>query len=247
MGTADGRKVQIGQLYRCGQLSHVDDATANTLRTRNFALVADLRHPEERAREPSFWSKDHASRILAHERSDGQTAPHLSFFRPGMTDFAAVDSRYADFYRDLPFNPVYQSLYGDVLRRMAVGGTPTLIHCSAGKDRTGVLAAIILSVLGVPFDTIMDDYLKSKEALTAGPLRAMLMERAAQEGGIELNDVIMDAILGVKPDYLEAAFAEIDGRCGSLDSYLDVIGVDAAARAALVGHLVSDVVSEGQG
>jgi protein-tyrosine phosphatase len=202
--------------------------------------VADLRHPGERAKAPSFWADDHADRILAHGRATDQTAPHLSFFGPGMTDFDAIDQRYGDFYRDLPFNPVYQSLYAEVLNRMASGATPVLIHCSAGKDRTGLLVALILKILGVPFDTIVADYLQSKDALTAGPLRAQLMERAAEEGGIAPGDGLMDAVLGVKAEYLAASFAEIDRRCGSLTSYLDTIGVDASARALLARHLVTD-------
>lgn len=238
MATADGRRVRSGRLYRCGQLSHVDDRTADELRTLHFALVADLRHPGERAKAPSFWIEDHADRIIAHGQATDQTAPHLNFFRPGMTDFDAIDRRYGDFYRDLPFNTVYQSLYRTVLNRMADGATPVLIHCSAGKDRTGLFAALILTVLGVPFDAVMADYLRSKEALTAGPLRAQLVERAVEEGGIAPDDHIMDAVLGVKADYLAAAFAEIDARCGSIEAYLDTIGVDAKARAALVGTLV---------
>lgn len=227
-------------LFRCGQLSDVDAATAADLRAMNFALVADLRHPGERAKAPSFWIDDHADRILAHGRATDQTAPHLGFFRPGMTDFDAIDRRYGDFYRELPFNPVYQSLFGAVLNRVAAGAAPVLIHCSAGKDRTGLLAALILTILGVPFDTIVTDFLRSKEALTAGPLRAQLMERAAEEGGIALDDGLMDAILGVKTTYLAAAFDEIEARHGTLDAYLDTIGVSATARAALVGHLLTD-------
>ena len=238
VATADGRRVRSGQLYRCGQLSHVHDTAADELRALNFALVADLRHPGERAKAPSFWIDDHADRILAHGQTTDQTAPHLNFFRPGMTDIDAIDRRYGDFYRDLPFNPVYRSLYSEILDRMADGATPVLIHCSAGKDRTGLLAALILTILDVPFDAIVADYLRSKDALTAGPLRAQLMQRAAEEGGIAPDDGVMDAVLGVKADYLAAAFAEIEVRCGSIATYLDGIGVDPVARAALVEILV---------
>lgn len=240
VATADGRRVRTGRLYRCGQLCEIGEAAATELRGLGFALVADLRHPGEREKAPSFWAEDHRDRILAHQHDSGKTAPHLSFFRPGMTDLAAVDRRYRDFYTDLPFNPVYQGLYGAVLNRMATGATPVLIHCSAGKDRTGLLAALILTILNVPYDAIAADYLQSKDALSAGPLRAQLMERAAEEGGIPPDDYIMDAVLGVKPDYLGAALAEIDARCGSLDAYFDMIGVNAKARALLAQLLVED-------
>src|SRR3546814_3696911 len=98
--------------------------------------------PGERVQAPSFWIDDHADRIIAHGQATDQTAPHLNFFRPGMADIEAVDRRYRDFYRDLPFNAVYQSLYHTVLNRMADGCAPVLIHCSAGKDRTGLFAAL---------------------------------------------------------------------------------------------------------
>src|SRR3546814_8438129 len=95
----------------------------------------------------SDWSSDVCSSDL----------PHLNFFRPGMADIEAVDRRYRDFYRDLPFNAVYQSLYHTVLNRMADGCAPVLIHCSAGKDRTGLFAALTLTVLGVPFEAVIAD------------------------------------------------------------------------------------------
>lgn len=240
MATADGRYVRTGQLFRCGQLNEVDAAAAAHLRSLGLQLVADLRHPDERARAPSFWADDYAARILMHDHGGDQSAPHVSFFRPGMTDQAAVDRRYGEFYRDLPFHPAYRPLFAKILRRIADDGAPLLIHCSAGKDRTGLLVALILSILDVPLDAIIGDYLLSKEAMRAGTLRAQLTERAAQEGGIAPDDQIMDAVLGVKPDYLRASFAAIDAQHGSLTAYLDAIGIDAAVRAALVDLLVAE-------
>src|SRR3546814_20125600 len=102
---------------------------------------------------------------------------------------------------------------------MADGCAPVLIHCSVGKDRTGLFAALTLTVLGVPFEAVIADYLRSTEALSAGPLRARLVERASDAGGIEPTDDIMDEVLGVKADYLEIGRASCWEREGKSVMY----------------------------
>jgi protein-tyrosine phosphatase len=98
-----------------------------------------------------------------------------------------------------------------------------IVNCTAGKDRTGLATALVLSALGVPRDTIMQDYLLSNSALD--------MDRLLADAG--LNALPADAIkplLDVEPAYLDAAFEQIDKDYGSVENYLKrELGVDRAA------------------
>ncbi len=105
-----------------------------------------------------------------------------------------------------------------------------LLHCSAGKDRTGFGAALVLAALGVDEDTIMEDYLLTNQA---DCLRSYMTERMRTYYGYEIDDASLEAVTGVRQEYLVAALEEISRRHGSVVGYLDEIGVDESARREL--------------
>jgi protein tyrosine/serine phosphatase len=109
-----------------------------------------------------------------------------------------------------------------------------LIHCAAGKDRTGLLAALTHHVAGVGDDDIIDDYLltNNEERFSRrGPVMAAALEA---ELGRRPSDAAMRAAMGVEADYLATAIAEMKVRYGSLDGYLEqAVGLDAAGREAV--------------
>jgi protein-tyrosine phosphatase len=113
-----------------------------------------------------------------------------------------------------------------------------ILHCTAGKDRTGFLVAMLLSALGVPRDAIFEDYLLTNASVD---LRARLV---ADESGfglapstrfiMELQPEAREAVLAADADYLRAAFAAIEASHGTVGEYLrSVIGVDDDTREAI--------------
>ncbi|WP_019630104.1 tyrosine-protein phosphatase [Actinomadura atramentaria] len=139
-------------------------------------------------------------------------------------NFVAVDDERASF--------------AEALRLVAdAGRLPLLFHCTAGKDRTGWMAAIVLTILGVPRETIMADYLRSNHYHQRG--RAKLLAFLRDTGQMKEPELLLP-LLEQRPAYLEAAFAEADARYGSFAGFLaDGLGADeallAAVRAALTG------------
>jgi protein-tyrosine phosphatase len=106
---------------------------------------------------------------------------------------------------------------------------PALFHCTTGKDRTGWAAASLLSLLGVPRETVMQDFLRSNDYIL--PAYKPLIDKFVAEGG---NPAIAEAILGVKQEYLEASFDEVDERHGSIENYFaEALGMDANAQKRL--------------
>jgi len=105
-----------------------------------------------------------------------------------------------------------------------------LIHCAAGKDRTGFGVAAILSALGVPRETIVQDYLLTNEAMD---FEGFILPRLKDSYG-EIDVEAARALSGVRLDYIEAALDEVDASYGSFDAYLEgALGLDAERRAAL--------------
>ena len=113
-----------------------------------------------------------------------------------------------------------------------------LIHCAAGKDRTGFLAALTHHLLGVHRDDMVEDYLLTNTAVDlVGRAPSIARQLHKMTGRVASDDAVV-AFLGVEPAYLEAAFAEVEARHGSLDAYLaQALGVDAALRARIEARL----------
>lgn len=236
---AGGGCVRRGLLYRSGQTGPLGDMPFAELIARDFAVIADLRFPDEVRSAPMPWPPSLQARVLGLDGDDpGGPAPHHALIRGGIPDVAAVRDRYARFYTTLPADPRYQSLSARTMRAIAAADGPALLHCSAGKDRTGFLCGLILATLGVARAAIVDDYLLSASFAAREALRPELLRRLADHGVPEPDPAAMDAMLTVEREYLLASFAAIDDLAGSIEGYLDRIGIDRDARRALKDRLI---------
>jgi protein-tyrosine phosphatase len=149
-----------------------------------------------------------------------------------------------DEYRQFPTRNGAQRAVRQVFSLLGAGH-PVLTHCFAGKDRTGFVIATVLEVLGVDRDTIVADYLRSNAAVPQ--LREHISEMIKQRSDVELTPEVMtftearlsDGVLGVRPEYLDAARHTIDEEFGSLDAYLRDAGVSEADVERLRGELLA--------
>ena len=115
-----------------------------------------------------------------------------------------------------------------------------LIHCAAGKDRTGLLAALTHHVAGVHPDDIMADYMLTNAAINYELVIPHVTELMAAQTGRSPDPEAVRVAIGVQPDYLEMAFTVIRDAHGDLDAYLEqVLGVDTALRARLERRLLA--------
>jgi protein-tyrosine phosphatase len=112
-------------------------------------------------------------------------------------------------------------------RLLEDGDKPLLFHCAAGKDRTGVAAALLLTILGVPRDVVVEDYLLSNAHYVPKALTIS-----------EFPDEVRAAIVKVQPSFLNAALDTIDGRWGGVERYLeDTMNIGPRERMALAASL----------
>lgn len=215
----DGRRVRRGLLWRSGALCEL---TSPRDRQRFAALgvrvVCDLRSGVERTRlpDPEF---DGVRRhdIGAIRDAGGGEAPidannSLHLDAEGLR---ALAREMEEIYAALPFsNPAYREIF----REMQNGGMPLLFHCSAGKDRTGVAAALILLALGADRETVMADFLATNRCRPGAVRECLTVYRDELERFPELRP-ILESVSGVRPESLQAVFDAIDRRYACMEDF----------------------------
>ena len=217
---ASGGTIRWRTLLRSDGLHRLDDSGRAALAGLNLQTVIDLRTQEEAELAPSALGE-----VLSARRSHvpvingtafNTLAPELSAVYRYM-----VDERGA-------------TLAAAIGLLCAPGALPGLIHCSAGKDRTGLLVALILAAIGVEDDVIAADYALSRTYLLAEPTAAIRQVRASTGLGQRLDLELM----GSPPEIILGALAHVRGRAGSVTGYLLGRGLTAAELDALRAALI---------
>ncbi len=235
--TADGRRVRHGQLFRSGVLSDLSDADLAVLTGLRIATVVDLRSRTEIETRPNRLPPGAAVvEVPVHDVSMSPTTIAQRLEAGDTTGLGAemLLTGNRTFARDLrgAFATVL-ALATDERRR------PMVFHCTAGKDRTGFAAAMVLLALGVPRATVVDDYLFSNACLA--DRHAAILARVSPR----LTDVEpLRAMLEVRREYLEAGLDAIVDDHGSIDAYLrDALGLRDADRARFQAQLLEDATA----
>jgi protein-tyrosine phosphatase len=238
--TMSGAKLKTGLLYRSGHHGRASDADLDAMAALGIATVVDLRRKGEREREPSRRHKDFAGQVIDNDIGDTPEDPWHVFVRNSDLSAQAFRDHGLGYYRDAPFEERHIDLYSRYFRALGEVDGPVLIHCAAGKDRTGLLAALTHNLVGVHPDDIAADFLLTNQAVDYDRLIPMVSEMMQAETGRRPTPEAVRVAMGVDPDYLQMAFTVINEAHGSLDAYTrDVLGVDAALKAKIEARLLA--------
>ena len=238
--TAAGRALKTGRLFRSAHQASVSDADLERLSALDIGVVVDLRRPVERQRQPSKRAADFSGQVFESDLDEAGEAPHITFLKNA--DLTPDSGRrfMTSTYRSLPFAPAHIDLFGRYFRALAETDRPVLIHCAAGKDRTGMLAALTHHLLGVGHDDLMEDYLLTNTAVDLAGRAPAIAEQLKAFTGREASHDAVVAFMGVEAAYMDAAIAAITARHGSIDGYLEqALGIDAALRDRIVERLAA--------
>jgi len=234
-------KIARGKLYRSASFHEATDADVDKLNAMSLRFLVDLRRPEERAHEPSRWSND-ACRVIFNDEGAGpgtSLPPHLVALLQSDLSPQATRDYMTSLYRDIPYDARLISLYRDWFAELGEGGTG-VVHCAAGKDRTGIACALTLFALGVDEDAIFADYEFTNQAVDLERRLPRIQERMEERLSRKLNPEALRPMLGVELGYLHAALDEMRTRSGSVDKYLaDVLGVGESKREHLRSALTT--------
>lgn len=162
--TSDGSYVRWGLVYRSNHLVNLTARDSAYLSSLGIRLVCDVRSDGERARAPDHWLGNAPEFFSVPIGSNLITTPTADDLKRRV---AAINAQAKDSVRAYEYAVEYAGQYGKILQRIAAGDLPTVEHCTAGKDRTGVFSAILLTALGVPRDTVVQDYMLSNKFLLA--------------------------------------------------------------------------------
>ena len=236
--TAAGRRIRPGRLLRSAHHARASEADLDRLGQMDIGAVVDLRRPGERRDQPSRRPAGFDGLVIEGGVDDGAEAPHITFLKT--QDLTPQSGRrfMERTYRRLPFDAAHQDVFGRYFQALADQDRPVIIHCAAGKDRTGFLAALTHHLLGVSRDDMVEDYLLTNTAVDlAGRAPSIARQLHKMTGRVASDDAVV-AFLGVEAAYLEAALAEVEAQHGSIDAYLrEALGVDAARRAQIQARL----------
>nr|WP_316627424.1 tyrosine-protein phosphatase [uncultured Brevundimonas sp.] len=224
--TVDGRTVKWDVIYRTGELSALTPDDVAFLRGHGLRAIHDLRTVEERRNHPTAWTGEGAPPITATD----YTLDMLSFsdlFKDGVPTAERAREVFTASYPQLlrMQRPQHRALFADLLK----GDGPILYHCTAGKDRTGMATALILSALGVPRQTILTDYELSNRYYRAQASATGAEADPGMSAFLQMPPDVRAVFMGVDARYLQAVFDLIDRDYGSVEIYLDrELDVDAA-------------------
>ena len=231
--THDGRRIRQHFLMRSDRLCHLTPQGWEQLAATGLTTICDLRSAEECALHPNcvpavLGIEELACEVRNGIRDDGSLLGMLI----EQPTAATAEALMIEIYRRLPQQMA--PVLGRIGDRLLGGGAPLLIHCTAGKDRTGFAVAMLLHALGVSQEEIERDYLASRAWAHAGIHRVSLAKGLAATIPADALDAVCEPLLDVREVYLRASFDKIARDFGSPESYLDIaVGLDAARRARL--------------
>jgi protein tyrosine/serine phosphatase len=239
--TADGRRMKAGHFYRSATHGRATDADLVAIEALGLALIVDLRRPAERGRDPARRPAGFKGReIVNHDEESHDDDPWWNFVKSCDLSEATFRQYLMDYYRLAPFVPRHQDLFAQYFRALAHADGPVLIHCAAGKDRTGVLAALTHRLAGVHEDDIVGDFLLTNNPERMAARAPVLAEMISEATGKTPDEAALRVVMGVEAAYLEEAFRAIEAEHGSVEAYLEAaLGVDAALREALEARLLA--------
>ena len=213
--TAEGRIVRSGHFFRSPALDSLSDRDLAALRSLDPEVILDLRGVDERATAPNRLDKVLGSRIhsVPVEPSVGPKIRNAA--AEGRLTGSLAESIMAEAYRG--FVETHYQRFTEALRIICVPRrSPVVFHCTAGKDRTGFLAYLILSALGVSREAIYADYLATNTYVREIPAALAAVPEDAQA-----------AILQVRPSYLDAAVTAMSGNVASPDALTEALGLQS--------------------
>lgn len=235
--TPHGR-IKSGKLFRSG---HYNEATEDDLAFLNSLDVdfhVDLRRPDERDRQPNKWPADHVIQISA-DGGRQETPAHIAALQGDNVTPETIESYMTNYYRTAPFKEHHIELFRAWFDGLEQSRGASVVHCAAGKDRTGIICALTHLVLGVSEEDVFVDYDLTNTAVDVEAFLPGARDRFNKFLGTNHETDVFRPFLGVRNVYLENAFEVMSDAHGSPLGYVrDCLGVTESKMEKIINSLI---------
>jgi protein tyrosine/serine phosphatase len=237
---AAGRRMRRGLLYRSAHQARATEADLAKLAGLGLTVVVDLRRANERERDPSRRWPGFSAQVIENDIGQDTADEWSTFIQSSDLTAVSFHEYMMDYYRHAPFQRRHIDLYARYFRALADTEGPILVHCAAGKDRTGIICALTHHMAGVHDDDIQADYLLTNDAERMTRRLPMIREVIKEATGRTASDEALMVAMRVEAEYLAESFRVMREAHGSLDGYLDeALGLDAGLRGAIHDRLLA--------
>lgn len=234
--TPGGGRIARGRLFRSGQHVDASDADLDIFHALGIDTIVDLRGDGERQTFPCRRHREFAGEVIYAPGESVNPAGPLE----GSPSVDEAFERLRLSYEGMPLRPVLQQGLANYFAALADTGNASLVHCLAGKDRTGLAVALFHLLLGVSRDDVMEDYLLTNTAGRSEARIAAVAEVIRGNFGRDISDETIAMVMSVQPEFLETALATIEAEFGSVEAYAEqALGVSPALRQRLVENYVA--------
>jgi protein-tyrosine phosphatase len=200
------------------------DEDAAHLRSLGIRTICDFRRRDERQAEPTLWHEASDTAYWSRDYTE-QSGILASLMRDPSVDAAQLRDTMVAIYDELLHD--HEASYRAMFDALAEGRSPLLINCAAGKDRTGVGAALVLLALGVSREDVVADYLLTNDLCDWNG--RLSRETSAMARLYMADPERLRPLLCADADYLDKIFVALETRHGGVEAYLaGRLGVDAA-------------------
>lgn len=226
------------RLFRSAHLAKAHVSELEIISHLDISLIVDLRYKSERERQANRLLDGYSPKVLEFENYKPshlktEIAPHEMFMQNDLHSADDARQYMLGSYSARPHDPGFVSIFSKTLKYMAQHGEPILIHCAAGKDRTGTLAALIQSICGVDRDLIISDYMLTLKAVDIETLLEPVSKHMSERYNRSITPDQLRPMFGVEPDYLQASMEAM----GDMDHYVhDILGISHEERDQIHAH-----------
>lgn len=233
------RHMKTGKLFRAANQAEASEADLAALAALNIAVIADLRRAGERDRMPSRRWNGFAAEVIDNAIGESDEDPWHVYLQGSDLSPASMRGYMVEYYRAAPYEARHIDLFSRWFQALAKTDGAMLVHCAAGKDRTGMVCAMTHHIAGVHDDDILADYMLTNDTERFSRRGPGFADHIEQLTGRRPSEETIHLAMGVEEVYLRTALDTINERSGDLDAYLkDVLGLDAGAREAIEDRIL---------